>query len=400
MNTISYDLSGITAEKEKVFFCEMVSYISESIISSTRNGDIVEISYKDQNKRSDIIEKLEVLKKLATDKLIEGKESIDTKVIFDNKNAQTINSEPIFDYLIKTKSVIKVDSGLYAYSGLFLKLINYFYLKVRSVALEEFTAKEYTFPILFPVSSFKQGGYFETFPHHIMFQTTIKNDIEILNQFSNGGADKDQVLFENMKVPKNVIKNAACGPIYPSLENQKILSDSSPRTFFVKDKCFRNEASNVFELARLNEFSMAEIVFIGNEQETQTGIKKAMKLWYYWIETFGLNCSIETANDSFFAGNYKKLKMFQLLGNAKQEFRLLLPYCDTYIASSSVNFARTHFTKRYNITNENGYCHSSCIAFGLERLAYAFLAQNGCDPAKWSSMTIQEITKYVDLKDL
>ncbi|ETI96508.1 MAG: hypothetical protein Q606_CBAC00062G0024, partial [Intestinibacter bartlettii DORA_8_9] len=118
---------------------------------------------------------------------------------------------------------------------------------------------------------------------------------------------------------------------------------------------------------------------------------KCRNLWYFWVDKFKLNGKIDTANDSFFASNYKKLKLFQMLGDSKQEFKLWLPDSDSYISASSSNVHRTHFTKERNIRNEHGYCQSSCFAFGLERLTYALLSQKGLDVKLWDDDTYEEI---------
>jgi len=126
-------------------------------------------------------------------------------------------------------------------------------------------------------------------------------------------------------------------------------------------------------------------------QQTHDMLEKARALWNEWIEIFRLDCTIETANDSFFASNYKKLKIFQVLGDSKQEFRVRITHNDAFCAVSSSNVHRTHFTKEYNIRNEGSYCQSACFAFGIERLAYALLSQKGIDPDKWDEATRKEI---------
>ena len=400
MKNIKYDISMIHSEGDKNFFCEMLPYVSEKIYSFKRIENVVTVEFNYEEYRQEIFDKVEILKELTLEKSIQGVEEIECKMLFDKEGVKPRYKEPIFDYLKQTKNIFQVSNGLFAYGGLLLKIMEYFKLKVKELGVKKLKAKELQFPILFPVDSFRKGGYMETFPHHIMFQTTVKSDIEVLNKYAKDEKAKVRILEDHMCIPQNVIKHAACGPIYPSIENMQIDDESLPLAFFIMDKCFRNESSNVFELARLNEFSMAEIVFVGSAEQTREEIKKAMRLWYYWSDVFELNCSIKTANDSFFAGNYKKLKLFQLLGDSKQEFRWLLPYCNTYISCSSVNFHRTHFARKYNIKNKESYCQTACIAFGIERLAYAFLAQHGCNPKNWSSKVYKEIKEYIDLNDI
>lgn len=392
---IEFDISDIS-DNNKTFFTEMLPYISVHIEKIERTGGKVFAHLTDESFEDEVKEKSEELKSMIRGGKLGDKE-IPIKNLVDHSDNEVLYNEPVFEKLIEQESVIKIQDGIYAYSGIVLKLINYFNSKIKEFAYEHFeSVKEHEYPVLYPIDKFEKGRYFENFPHFIMFQTTMKNDIEILDRFAKNGTS-DQSIFEEMTVPKNVLRNAACVPVYEFLEN-KVLSPQAPEVFLVLGKCFRNESENVFELARLNEFTMKEIVFVGTPLQCKNGIDKAKKLWNHWIEVFGLNCKIDTANDSFFASNYKKLKLFQVLGDSKQEFKWYIPSSDSYIACSSANFHRTHFTKPYNIKNPDGtYCNSACFAFGLERMLYALLSQKGIDPHEWDKKTYEEISAYVKL---
>lgn len=166
----------------------------------------------------------------------------------------------------------------------------------------------------------------------------------------------------------------------------------------IAGKCFRNEGENILELARLNEFYMLEYVFLGTPQQCSERIEHSRALWRFWADTFQVNVKLDTANDSFFASNYKKLKLFQMLGDSKREFKWQIPARDLYIACASANLHRTHFSKPYAIKSSNGaFCYTACFAFGIERLTYALLSQKGTDVSKWDAQTRDEIASYVDL---
>ena len=158
-----------------------------------------------------------------------------------------------------------------------------------------------------------KGGYFENFSHYIMFQTKLNNNIDTYEKFTSQKSPcscMDEVL-EEMSLPKNVLRHATCAPVYPSLENH-VLKENETKCFLVSGRCFRNEESNIKELSRLNEFNMKEFVFVGKGDNLEHYIKQSKKLVEFWINTFGLNSKCETANDFFFASNYKKLKYFQM----------------------------------------------------------------------------------------
>jgi hypothetical protein len=387
---LNYDIS--LAEDDLIFFQEMLPYVSEYITAYKLQKDRVIIDYSNEKHEAQIRSKLDILKELADQKVFQDAGQAQTKVFLDRTAVKCRNDAPVFETLGQTGSLFECGPGTFGYGGTLLKILRYFFYKTREMGLIRFNATEYEFPVLFSVEAFKQGGYFETFPHHIMFQSTLKSDIEVLNEFSQTGLGEGNQILENINTPANVLKNAACGPLYPMLANQNIGSEM--RVYFTMGRCFRNEAANISELARLNEFSMSEVVFIGSDDQIRQGMEKAKKLWNYWIDLFNLNCVIESANDSFFAGNYKKLKFFQKIGDSKIEFKLLLPHCGKYIACSSANYHRTHFSKRYDIRNGDGYCHTACIAFGMERLAYAFLCQHGCEPENWDGPVRNEIERY------
>lgn len=396
MKTIHYDISSIDQNNIEIFK-DMLSYVSEHIVNYKFNNSYAEIDIKSDQYYDEVMQKIRLLNQMLDEKNFDDDEQIKTNVLLDFSDRQTINKEPIFNKLIESRDVLLMMPGVYAFSSFVLAVCNYFTRKVKDFLITEFKEyKEIKFPKLYPINEFENSGYFEKFPQHIMFQSVLKNDIETLEEFSKNGINAN--FLNNIKTPGAVLKNASCVPIYPMIENTRFENQESAEVFYVTGKCFRNEGSNVKELSRLNEFTMSEIVFIGTDELIQEGIEKAKKLWNFWIKTFNLNCKVETANDSFFAGSYKKLRFFQLIGNSKEEFKWLLPHSDDYIATASANYHRTHFTKRYNIESEKGFCHSSCIAFGIERLTYALLCQKGLDIDKWDPETKNEISKYIALK--
>lgn len=390
MKTIEYSTSEINASDVNVF-TDMLAYVSEYIFKITRENGRVLLDIED-TKEDEVLDKIAQLRKtMELDEVKKGRE-VTTKVLVDKRSNVPLNTDNIFSKLVESGSVVKMTDGAYAYTGLFLQVYRYFCRKIDEFGKKHFNGiQEFEESVLYPVKEYETGHYFESFPHHIMFQTTMKSDAELLERFSKNSTN-DSTIFsnDNMKRPENVVRHAACVPIYPMLKDAYIPADS-PKYYLISGKCFRNEGANVYELARLNEFYMKEFVCIGTLEQTLDMIKSARALWEEWIDTFNLNCTIETANDSFFASNYKKLKIFQILGDSKQEFRVYIPDGDFFCAVSSSNVHRTHFTKTYNIHNDNSFCQSSCFAFGVERLSYALLSQKGVDIDKWDEATRKEI---------
>ena len=53
------------------------------------------------------------------------------------------------------------------------------------------------------------------------------------------------------------------------------------------------------------------------------------------------------------------------------------------IAIMSSNIHGTSFSKAFDINSPFFPVHTGCIGFGLERLAFAIITQNGSDFSKW-----------------
>ena len=391
MMVFKYDISDIAAQDMECFR-DMTAYVSSYIISidKTENGEMyfnITDGHADEVRR-----KLDILKNSLSESKYDC--SVEEKVFFSTADHQTLNNASIYEELLGREDIIKITDGVYAYGGLFLKVYNYFSEYFSKAAREMFVSEllEYKVPVLYPAKEYERGKYFENFPHHIMFQTLIKNDIEVLERFAEKSMDNGKLL-EEMQVPKNVLRHAACVPVYKWNENTVRKYESSKK-YLISGKCFRNEDKNVCELLRLNEFYMKEIVFIGKPAQVAENLEYSRQhLWFELIDKFGLVAEVKSANDSFFASNYKKLRLFQKLGESKFEFRMYIPARDTTLAVGSSNLHRTHFTMEYGIRTPEEYCHSGCIAYGIDRLAYAFLCQKGLDIDKWDEYSRNEIIK-------
>lgn len=395
MNVFRFDLHALKAD-DRDFFCEMIPYLSEYIHETRRRGDVLEIEY-DGVTEEHVASRVERLTEMLAAQLRDEGE-VTVKNLLDATDVTPACHDDVFEELVSQGQVVRLNTGSFACSGLFLTVMRYFERRVSAFAEEVFgTFDTYVMPDLIPIAEYERGGYFDTFPHYTMFETTLRNDIEVIERFSREKT-RDRTIFSCLAQPKNVLRTAACMPLYPILEHRRI-SPSSPAGFVVSGRCFRNEKGNLKTLERLCEFTMKELVCIGTPEQTTRFLDRCRELWLSWQEVFHLNLRIDTANDSFFASNYRKLRMFQLLGDSKVECRWLVPSSGDYVSCSSANAHRTHFTKTYDIrtAGTDAYCHSSCFAFGIERLAFCLLSQLGLDPEAWSEPARKEVEAYVDL---
>lgn len=153
--------------------------------------------------------------------------------------------------------------------------------------------------------------------------------------------------------------------------------------------CFRYEAINLASLERLWNFTMREVIFVGPKDFVLENREAARQRMAQVFEKIGLAYRVESANDPFFIGEFRKQVAFQSAFQLKFEIRARLPYKDGEYAGStlavgSYNYHQDFFGRNLNIALPDGSpAHTGCVAFGLERIAFAFLAQYGFDPMDW-----------------
>ena len=129
---------------------------------------------------------------------------------------------------------------------------------------------------------------------------------------------------------------------------------------------------------------MREIIFIGHGEyvleQREIGRQRMEKT----MEELGLAYQVESANDPFFIGEFRKQAAFQSAFQLKYEIRASLPFSGKTLAVGSYNYHQDFFGRNLNISLPDGSpIHTGCIAFGLERMAYAFLSQYGLDKQQW-----------------
>ncbi|PJH75029.1 MAG: hypothetical protein CO064_08820, partial [Anaerolineae bacterium CG_4_9_14_0_8_um_filter_58_9] len=113
-----------------------------------------------------------------------------------------------------------------------------------------------------------------------------------------------------------------------------------------------------------------------------------------FFEEIGLAYHVESANDPFFIGEFKKQAAFQSAFQLKFEIRARLPFKDGTLAVGSYNYHQDFFGRSLNITLPDGSpAHTGCIAFGLERMAFAFLAQFGLDAERWPEVVRKSVMR-------
>jgi seryl-tRNA synthetase len=182
-----------------------------------------------------------------------------------------------------------------------------------------------------------------------------------------------------------VLSPAACYPVYPIVAARGKLPAGGLQ-FDIEADVFRHEPS--MSLDRLQSFRMREFVRIGSPQEIvefrDSWMARAPKL----ADDLGLPYTLDVANDPFFGRVGQVMAVSQRQQALK--FELLIPYYPkaSPTACMSFNYHREHFGQVWGIHDaENDMAHTSCVAFGIDRLAVAMFANHGVQFKTWPART-------------
>ncbi len=306
-----------------------------------------------------------------------------TQVLEDHLDRKTgFKSDPM-DALLESGEVAREANGIYALGPLMTKLIAYFEGIFLDLA-NSFEAKAYRFPTLIPASYMERVNYFHAFPHSLSFATHLREDLDVIQDFSehahceHGNLSTGMGSFANIQT---LLSPAVCYHLYFTFADGNLPGDRLAAT--AVGNCFRYESSNLVSLERLWNFTMREVIFMGSKEYVLDNRETARKRMETKFNALGFAYRVESANDPFFIGEFKQAA-FQTAFQLKYEIRAALPFKESTLAVGSYNYHQDFFGRSLNIKLSDGSpVHTGCAAFGLERMAYAFLAQFGLDPRDW-----------------
>jgi seryl-tRNA synthetase len=330
--------------------------------------------------RADLEEKVQrVIRSMA-----KGAIKLKVLVLEDFSDRKTPYRQDPMPELLARGEINQEDSGIYTLGPLLTRLINFFEAQFIELA-DAFEATPYRFPTLIPARYMERVNYFRAFPHSLSFVTHLREDLDVIDQFSQHAACDDH----GLKTPPNsfsqiqaLLSPAVCYHLYFALADKPLPSGRVVAT--AVGNCFRYEAINLTSLERMWNFTMREVIFVGAKDFVLENRELARQHMSKVFEKIGLSYRVESANDPFFIGEFRKQAAFQSAFQLKFEIRASLPFKDATLAVGSYNYHQDFFGRNLNITLPDGSpAHTGCVAFGLERIAFAFLAQYGLEPENW-----------------
>jgi seryl-tRNA synthetase len=288
------------------------------------------------------------------------------------------------DELLARKEVFEEATGVFVFGPLVSRLVDFFESRFLMLA-DHFEAEPYRFPTLISAKFLDRVEYFSAFPHSLTFATHLREDLDIINQFAESagyredGLDAPADYFSKFKMLNSP---AVCYHLYFSLADHPLPDGNLIAT--AVGNCFRYESTNLTSMERLWNFTMREVIFVGPKGFVLEKRNESRQFMQKIFEEIGLVYHVETANDPFFVGEFRKQAAFQTAFQLKYEIRASLPFKDSTLAIGSYNYHQDFFGRHLDITLPDGKpIHTGCTAFGLERIVYAFLAQYGFDQNKW-----------------
>jgi seryl-tRNA synthetase len=268
--------------------------------------------------------------------------------------------------------------GLHARTALFERVVDG--LQTLISRHRETGVEVLRFPPVMSRHNLEKSGYLHSFPHLLGTVCCLHGEEAEIRAAVDRPA-KDGGWVASLAATDLVLAPAACYPVYPLAAERSTLPTNG-LTFDVACDCFRHEPSR--NLDRMQSFRMREYVFIGAPE-------RATEFRARWVERaqdiarqLGLTHQLAGASDPFFGRVGKIMAVSQMEQALKLELLIPVRSSEELTACMSFNCHRDHFGATWGLRTADGaVAHTSCVAFGIDRLALALFVQHGLDPAKW-----------------
>lgn len=379
MPTITIDLPpGLPADVSREM-AKRACYCDRGILACTYDPDRhqLDVQHEELSDHIDLAAKVgRLVEKMKAQRL-----AVQPRRIRSRQRVEPAFNEDVFEQLSQTGELATEGRGVVSRAGRFLNLVTRFDRLFERIGADVFEAEQRQYNTLIPADWLRRAEYFTSFAHSVTYAMHLNEDYDSLENFAarhSGGKELHFQSLDEITTPEYCLSPAVCYHAYGQLKDTCLVpEDSGLKVVTAGGRCFRYESKNITDLDRLWEFTMREIVFIGEQEKVVAMRTKAEELIWRLVELLDLDAGLETASDPFFASNFNSLRFFQLANELK--FELLLPVADNReIAAASFNYHETFFGNAFNIRTVDGAeVHTGCAAFGLERLVFAALSQLG-----------------------
>jgi seryl-tRNA synthetase len=266
--------------------------------------------------------------------------------------------------------------GVYGKSAAYERIVEGVLASVTRLGVGRFEAVH--FPPVLARSTFDRTGYLSSFPDLMgslhVFEGNDRAHTELVRRYEADG-DWSEIL----KPAEVVVCSAACHALYPLCTGRL---PEAGRWFEIQGYCFRHEPSP--DPTRMQTFRMHELVCVGDPDMAVTHRDSGLADGLRMLRDLGLEMDAVPANDPFFGRLGTILANTQLEEALKIEGVTPIYPTEKPTAIMSANYAQDHFGSSFSIETASGnVAHSSCVAFGIDRITLALLHAHGLDPYRW-----------------
>ncbi|HEX4721909.1 MAG TPA: aminoacyl--tRNA ligase-related protein [Pseudonocardiaceae bacterium] len=273
--------------------------------------------------------------------------------------------------------------GVYLYPASFETIIGLLRDGITALAAGG-SFRRLTIPPVISRRTIEHAGYVKTFPQLLGTVHSYGGDAKTWGKLKPL-VDEGGEWHSQQQISDLVLLPAACYPVYETLVHQQF---DGPRKFHVEANCFRQEATA--ETGRLRTFRMVELVTAGTEDYCLDYRGQWLKRVENWFTALGLSVSVEVADDPFFGPGKKLFQAAQRMQELK--FELRVPVGDNLVqAIASANYHKDHFGEAFDFTVDGAVGNTSCMAFGMERVALALIHRHGPHAEKWPADVLAAI---------
>lgn len=309
-----------------------------------------------------------------------------TNFVHTRKATQSPPTQDPFRWLITEGQIVQEAVGTFIYFGMFARLCLGLDRYLSKVAFR-LGAAPAQMPSLLSTSTLAATGYLSDNAYCTNFVFRLLEGREVLNsvKVSPDPVGKQHVDLTGVDStsgrPEAVLAPAVCHSVYRAVGGQQLNS-----TLFVTgySRSYRYESRATNGVRRLREFGVRELVCISDRDEVQDKTTKFLRAAETVLASLDLDAEISTASDAFFPDRFARFRNFQMSFASKYEVVANIPWDNSGLAIASVNFHGEHFGSTWKIVDRHGKTAvSCCMGFGIERCAYAILAQHGTDVLLW-----------------
>ncbi|MFJ4893064.1 hypothetical protein ACIP5U_24260 [Streptomyces sp. NPDC088788] len=272
--------------------------------------------------------------------------------------------------------------GVYGHGAAFEAVVNAVQDAITGIGSDQ-RATAIRLPPVYSAVDFAGTGYPQTFPHLGGVVSPFGRDVDACpaaDRAINGPEAGRPVTPQSAGL---ALVPAACHPAYAIHRGAEI---GEARVLDVLGQCFRREPSQ--DPFRMQAFRQREYVYFGDADGARAHRDRWVARSLEFLDRLGLDATPAAAADPFFGRGGRLLADNQLAAGVKTEAVVALRLPENgdehaTLALASCNYHGDHFGTAFGIKGPDGPIHTSCVGFGLERVALALLYCHGLEPVRW-----------------